>query len=850
MLSALVLAAALYDPQTGALKVDRGILSAPLSGELSAAARAWALARRAELGLPPGSTLVSAESFGTKFGASFHLQQQLDGVDVYGANLVVTIDAHAQVSLVTSSLVAYREARRGWVIDPREALLRAARQVAFAALQPDGTPYGGAKKVFFPVGDEVHAGWLVHVPTIDLRQYILVRLDATTGETLMVQDRVFHAGLEANVYAISPGGLDAGVGVTPTVKVTLTHGDGGSMLSEDAGSVLIGDQLDSYNCCLVAGCDRNAPDAGPARSKGTTTVPNPFIPGTNLTVKFDVVSCDFQHLATNDPTRHDAGTFEYAPVDPPAPGGVTVNDPASTDEFAEVQAFYQVNREYDWVRGLSTAAQPLYPGNQPAIVPFKMRDERLNPSRKPAIWSNVVFPDFNAIIANIACVFDMDGGCVINSFTRIDNAAFVPKENFGQIPLPSYRNDVDTLMIFQGDKADFGYDSPVLWHEFGHGVVYSTANLSLASLALDNRSANNEGGAMHEAFGDYHAGAFGLDPLMGRYVGPRLSNSAGMTGIQTDSFLRNLDNQLSCPDVLHGEVHDDSQHVAGALWRARHDQFQGSDQGARFDAAFYAMLVSLSTTADFAQFAQVMAAHVDTAFPDGGVGLTELFKQRGVVGCSKVVDMTNAPARPTYGIGTRGQAQLTSGPLPGPHQLKLRVPNGTRSVTVSASVGGGGLGGLGGAAPVLKVLAKVGAPITFTRAGAALQNDADKTVDLPAMNGSATATFDLAAPCGASSEVFVTVANDGTNAANLGNLAISAQPATSCTSTDGGSNGDGGTTDGGTGTTITPGITMDGGPSGVFEGPGLGGCGCGASPVGAPLVLLLLALRRRFGRWK
>src|SRR4051794_6134638 len=101
MIVALVLAAAIYDPDTGAVKVDHGILSPPLSGELSSAARTWALAHRAELGLPADSTLVNAESFGTKLGASFHLQQQIDGVDVYGANLVVTIDARAQVSLVT-----------------------------------------------------------------------------------------------------------------------------------------------------------------------------------------------------------------------------------------------------------------------------------------------------------------------------------------------------------------------------------------------------------------------------------------------------------------------------------------------------------------------------------------------------------------------------------------------------------------------------------------------------------------------------------------------------------------------------------------------------------------------------
>src|SRR5262245_26333673 len=136
MLVALVLAATTFDPQTGAVTVQRGVLSAPLTGELSSAARGWALAHRADLALPPDSTLVNAESFGTRFGASFHLQQQLNGQDVYGANAVVTIDSKARVVLVTSSLSSYRTARTGWLIGQTEAIARAAPQVPFASLSP------------------------------------------------------------------------------------------------------------------------------------------------------------------------------------------------------------------------------------------------------------------------------------------------------------------------------------------------------------------------------------------------------------------------------------------------------------------------------------------------------------------------------------------------------------------------------------------------------------------------------------------------------------------------------------------------------------------------------------------
>ncbi|MBL8952285.1 MAG: hypothetical protein JNK82_16015, partial [Myxococcaceae bacterium] len=111
MFASLVLAAALYDPHTGAKTFDRGLLSTPLHGDVTLAARAWALSRRGELGLPPDSDLVVARTFGTRFGASIHLEQRLDGVEVYGANAVVTVDDQARVVLFTSSLVTYREAR-------------------------------------------------------------------------------------------------------------------------------------------------------------------------------------------------------------------------------------------------------------------------------------------------------------------------------------------------------------------------------------------------------------------------------------------------------------------------------------------------------------------------------------------------------------------------------------------------------------------------------------------------------------------------------------------------------------------------------------------------------------------
>ena len=197
-----------------------------------------------------------------------------------------------------------------------------------------------------------------------------------------------------------------------------------------------------------------------------------------------------------------------------------------------------------------------------------MRDERRTPARRVAVLSNVLIPKLPSSLAEVmqiegvpAClpppIGSNTGTCRIRDFGRFDNAAFFPVENFSQLPLPGLTTGVDTLMIFQGNAADAAYDATVLWHEFGHGVVYATAALTFEDVAIDNRSANNEGGALHEGFADYIAGAFGNLAEVGPYFGPRALAGSGVMGVRQDGYLRSLANTLSCPDVLWGEVHQD-----------------------------------------------------------------------------------------------------------------------------------------------------------------------------------------------------------------------------------------------------------------------------------------------------
>jgi hypothetical protein len=861
MLSALLscaLAAATFTPQvsqridsesaTNGPRLLIGELSEPLEGDLTVAARDWALRNRDLVGLPKLATLELDAAFHSRFGASLHYLQKQNGLRVHAAQLVITLDKKARVAIVSSSLENLEAVNSVARTSEREALLIAAGAVPFPAMRGP-MPFGGGRQEFFRVGDALHLGWFVHVPTISPADNYYAAIDATDGTLLWARNRVYHAADDAQVYNPSPGGPDGGVGRTPTVGVTLTHSDGGPMVLPNDGGYLNGTQLTAYNCCVNQGCATVLPDGGTLVNPDGGLWPKVVTGTTNFggaNIQYETVECDRMQRASNDPAIHDAGSYVYPPQDPPAivsgqPGPVVQTDPAHSDEFAEVHAFYQVNRVFDWLRDLSNFSAVKFPNQTPAIGPFKMRDERRVPAQKPAVWANVMFPDFQQV--NIQCVFQPP--CKLSALGRIDNAAFLARENFAQIPLPDYRLDVDTLMIFQGNRADFGYDATVLWHEFGHGTIYATAALEFGVLALDSRSANDEGGALHEGFADFISGAFGNDAVMGPYVGSRIGGGAQVPGAPVDNYLRNLDNNYSCPQVLWGEVHQDSQHVSAALWKARRDFFQGTDSGRTFDASFYAALVAMAPTVDFTQIAAIITAHVKDAFTptiaDAESKMNSLWAAKGVTGCVKTIDMTNlGNTRPMYGIGQRSGAGITNGVLPGPYQMKFKTPNGAKSVSFSGQAGGG-VPGFGGT-PDVRILAKSGGPITFTKSGGTLNNDSDKSATAAASGSTLTAKVDIDVPCGATSEVHFTLGTNANSAVSLQNVQVSFEQATTCNPVvDGGT--DGGNNDGGSsgGTVFVSAV-----PDKTASGAAAPSCGCGVG-AGVPGLfgLLALALRAR-----
>ncbi|KAA3605584.1 MAG: T9SS C-terminal target domain-containing protein [Calditrichaeota bacterium] len=109
--------------------------------------------------------------------------------------------------------------------------------------------------------------------------------------------------------------------------------------------------------------------------------------------------------------------------------------------------------------------------------------------------------------------------------------------------------DGNTINFFQAGNNcnNTARIADVVYHEYAHGITAKQyGNLSPS-------------GAMHEGLSDYYANTIGGSPLVG--VGFFSNNPTG--------FLRTSQNTKMYPQDLTGEVHDDGEIIAGALWDLR-----------------------------------------------------------------------------------------------------------------------------------------------------------------------------------------------------------------------------------------------------------------------------------------
>lgn len=751
---------------------------------------------RSRLGLGPADALTLASHKPAAGGGSIARYQQFHaGVPVVDAVVTVRFDAEGRVLRTFSSAVIIESLAISARLT-REEAIRSAR--GFVRVPLPVEVRGAARLVFARAGQ---LAWEVYVPTALPIHSLLVTVDAQDGRLLELRDRARHAGT-GKVFPSSKAARDARQADGTFNTGALVSAAIPNLLSTAEGAHLASEALIGFNCCAHENCD---PSKGPHRLAISVPIDNPQTPDPTDTINIQgsIAMCHEIPLAA----ANAAGDFDYVPGTEPTTPTAPMPGPSEDDAFAEVMTFHYASAALTYIRTLDPQFQ------------LRVQAQPLH------VTANFLLPDIEEAINN----FDfISFSTSTTNLKRTDNAAYVPAGVAGElgIPAPELERDFDSIILFQGERSDFAYDADVIVHEFGHGVVAATAHLT--DFVADSQGIIDAPGAINEGLADYFAAARENDPKIGEYVGDLSGKGEGT--------LRNLDNQLACPSLLWGEVHQDSKHFSAALWATRSAIATDDATRLSFDRAVLASLSLMSPLATFEEAIAAIGGELEAGL--GVAARTKLAQEaatRGVTGCERVVDLVEGTPRGPVLIAPAAAARGWKNYAPGPLQFRIRPPAGATAMRVVAT--GKATGGLGdiqlpfgnGSAINLRGTLKADAAIAFAYAANGVSNDGTEPVDFVAGNPDPDAAWTIDGACGEKT-LFVALLNTSPD-----NQWIASQVAVSFT------------VDPAKASACAP----DAGPAvdaGTYAGSGddaSAGCGCAGTSPFAWAALGALALRRR-----
>ncbi len=240
----------------------------------------------------------------------------------------------------------------------------------------------------------------------------------------------------------------------------------------------------------------------------------------------------------------------------------------------------------------------------------------------------------------------------------------------------AYYNPMDRSFIFGQGAVDWGYESDLVCHEFGHLINHDQADLLYNSLINYDEYVWHLAPAMiDEGMADYWSCSQNGDPFLGEYIDAVLGMAA-----------RDLENDLTCPGDVVGDGHPDGRIVGGAGWDIRELVGRGSA-----DAILYAAMALIPSSPTLPEYA---AAIMETAgdlvddediTEDDAAAIDGILETRGFYLCERWLDIEDGSALtiPVYHIP--GRDSLPSGMCQMgrdmgfrfalKHQLALTIPS-------------------------------------------------------------------------------------------------------------------------------------------------------------------------------
>ena len=512
-------------------------------------------------------------------------------------------------------------------------------------------------------------------------------------------------------FAPSPNGVNA----AELVEVQLQ-----GLRDAEVGGYLRGELMETYNCCKEYVCLDGSAECEMAQRRCArdddedpiTSMLELEFPGDLLPAPLNQIERLYAKTAFCSELPRLRSTDEgwmATPVDQTRAQNSLAGLASEEDAFAELQAYYATMEYFAHIREvledptfcLGGDSMQCDENGSPTL------DDEGNPVRPFHIAVNVLLPelDFQAVGTQLLAGKGRTPGdpLLIEDYQRLDNAAFVPALEEGPVQVPPefaplldvFNRPYDSNIYFQGAR-DFAYDGDIVAHEFTHALVHSF-NPNLRSVAKDKWGSNADPGGMNEGWSDYFSASFLNDSQTGEY------GAAGITGGELG--LRDADNTKRCPDNIIGQVHNDSEPFSGALWDIRRAVLENNaDDVNRLDQALLAAMAAASEEETMAQQAQRVMDEVENAFDaELRTVAEEAFAAHNLIACERVWNLSTldddgkakvAP-QPTMAIPGTQEIGLEN-VAPAPLQLRIEVPAGSASFTLSWQQGGGGLGGLGG----------------------------------------------------------------------------------------------------------------------------------------------------------
>jgi hypothetical protein len=180
----------------------------------------------------------------------------------------------------------------------------------------------------------------------------------------------------------------------------------------------------------------------------------------------------------------------------------------------------------------------------------------------------------------------------------------------------SYFDVFDDVIRLGDGGVDDGEDADIIRHEYGHALQFDQ---------VGDFGVTDEGSAMGEGFGDFHAVSFhaadpAFDPLVGSWDASSYSNAS-------PPYLRRVDGTKHYPENLKGEPHADGEIWSRFLWDLR--GLVGVDESLRIVVESHFLL---TPSARFTQGANAVLL-ANESLRDGAddVAIRDLLDARGLL---------------------------------------------------------------------------------------------------------------------------------------------------------------------------------------------------------------------------